>query len=158
MPGFALAFAGLTMQLPPAPDTPPPCVGWNVVFFDTESAELTRQAAMILENFAELLRQSAFPSRVRLTGHADRAGPPAANLRLSRRRAEAVADFLDARGVLPGRITIVADGEVRPIVETADGVAEAQNRNVVVEELVDPAEMARREAIWERAGWPRVVC
>jgi outer membrane protein OmpA-like peptidoglycan-associated protein len=51
---------------------------------------------------------------------------------LSRRRALAVRAALIAAGVEPGRISIAAHGERRPLVATADGVPEAQNRFVTI--------------------------
>ena len=93
-----------------------------------------------------------------LTGSADRVGSKAANLRLSRRRAETVRDYLAAKGFSRARIKVKAAGENRPMVETPDGIAEAQNRYVYLFEYLAPQEQARREAIWARVGVPKIVC
>jgi outer membrane protein OmpA-like peptidoglycan-associated protein len=66
------------------------------------------------------------------------------NQRLSRRRAEAARDYLVSLGFPRTSIEVVAVGEERPILETPDGVAELQNRYVMIEELPTPAEAARR--------------
>jgi OOP family OmpA-OmpF porin len=73
-----------------------------------------------------------------LRGHTDSAGDDRINLRVSRRRAEAVADWLVKHGVDKERITIIALGEQRPIAPNAhlDGTADeegrARNRRVTV--------------------------
>ena len=72
-------------------------------------------------------------------GDADRGGRPCRplrhasyNQRLSQRRADAVAAELVARGVPRNIITVQAFGESRPLVPTADGVREPQNRRVEI--------------------------
>lgn len=73
-----------------------------------------------------------------LHGHTDSAGADDANLRASRRRAEAVADWLVDHGVARERIEVVALGEQRPIAPNAhlDGTPDeegrARNRRVTV--------------------------
>lgn len=73
-----------------------------------------------------------------LRGHTDSVGHDEANLRTSRRRAEAVAAWLTERGVDAQRIEIVALGEQRPVAPNAlpDGTPDeegrAQNRRVTV--------------------------
>jgi outer membrane protein OmpA-like peptidoglycan-associated protein len=67
-----------------------------------------------------------------LTGHADRAGPSDYNFGLSRRRADAVKAELVRLGVSSAEITTEAKGESEPLVPTADGVPEAQNRRVEI--------------------------
>jgi outer membrane protein OmpA-like peptidoglycan-associated protein len=100
------------------------------VFFASGSAAITPQAATVLDSFiAGYLAPAG--CRVMVEGHADRVGPAAYNLRLSRRRARAVAAYLRRNG-FAAPIVVLGSGETRPLVQTADGVAEAQNRNVVV--------------------------
>ncbi len=67
-----------------------------------------------------------------MAGHADRSGSDAYNLRLSQRRADAVAAELVRQGVNRNDIGIQAFGESRPLVPTADGVREPQNRRVEI--------------------------
>jgi outer membrane protein OmpA-like peptidoglycan-associated protein len=74
-------------------------------------------------------------SRIRLTAYGDRAGEGWANLRLSRRRAEAVRTELARRGVHPSRVDIVSRGEASLPVPTKDGEEEAKNRVVNVANL-----------------------
>ena len=73
-----------------------------------------------------------------LRGHTDSAGDDRANLRVSRLRADAAADWLVEHGVDKGRITTIPLGEQRPIAPNAhlDGTPDtegrAKNRRVTV--------------------------
>jgi outer membrane protein OmpA-like peptidoglycan-associated protein len=67
-----------------------------------------------------------------LAGNADRSGAADYNVGLSQRRADNVKGYLAGRGVPEGAMTTEAFGESRPLVETADGVREPQNRNVQI--------------------------
>jgi outer membrane protein OmpA-like peptidoglycan-associated protein len=105
------------------------------IYFDWDSAAIAPQAASILENVASVYSDQPRCIIV-VAGHADRSGPAGSNLALSRRRAEAVADWLRRRGVRT-RLRIEFHGEARPLVETPDGVHEPQNRRAEI--LVVPS-------------------
>jgi outer membrane protein OmpA-like peptidoglycan-associated protein len=51
---------------------------------------------------------------------------------LGQRRADAVRAYLEGHGIPGGVITTQSFGESRPLVETADGVREPQNRRVEI--------------------------
>jgi outer membrane protein OmpA-like peptidoglycan-associated protein len=67
-----------------------------------------------------------------LSGNADKSGSADYNVGLSQRRADAVRSYLSGRGVPDTAVSTEANGESRPLVETADGVREPQNRNVQI--------------------------
>lgn len=73
-----------------------------------------------------------------LRGHTDSVGHDEANLRASRRRAEAVAEWLVENGVGEDRIAIIALGEQRPVAPNAlpdgrpDEQGRARNRRVTI--------------------------
>jgi outer membrane protein OmpA-like peptidoglycan-associated protein len=71
-------------------------------------------------------------TRIEVAGHADRSGSPQYNQRLSQRRADAVAAELSRQGIARSNISVQAFGESRPLVATADGVREPQNRRVEI--------------------------
>ena len=97
-----------------------------IVFFDSGSAAITPVASRILDN-ATIAYRPYRHCRLEVLAKADRAGPADYNLALSKRRADAVVTALRKRGLrLEARI--VYTGEDLPLVETDDGVAEAQNR------------------------------
>ncbi len=102
-----------------------------LVLFDWDRADLTDRARRVVAEAAREARR-AQAARLEVAGHADRSGTPAHNERLSRRRAEAVAAELVRNGVDRGDIVVTAFGESRPLVPTADGVREPQNRRVEI--------------------------
>jgi len=103
-----------------------------LVFFDWNKSTLTPEARRIIAGAAEEFRKSG-AARVVATGYTDLSGSPAYNLRLSERRAEAVKEELMRLGVPESAIATIGKGEADPLVPTADGVREAQNRRVVIE-------------------------
>jgi outer membrane protein OmpA-like peptidoglycan-associated protein len=102
------------------------------VYFDWDKSNVTSQAAAILDNAAAAY-QTCGTANVEVAGHADRSGPDPYNISLSQRRADAVRSYLAGRGIPDGALTTEAFGESRPLVETADGVREPQNRRVEVD-------------------------
>jgi OOP family OmpA-OmpF porin len=102
-----------------------------LVFFDWNRADLTDRARQIIGEAANASR-TARATRIEVAGHADRSGTPAYNQRLSQRRADVVAAELVRQGVSRGDIGVTAFGESRPLVPTADGVREPQNRRVEI--------------------------
>ncbi len=110
---------------PAAARTPP------MFFFQSGSARLTAQHEMLLDDAMRWLR-TVGAETIYVDGFADRVGSVAANLRLSRQRAEAVRAGLIRRGFPADRITLRAFGESRPIVDTADGVPDENNRHSVI--------------------------
>lgn len=117
---------------PPPPPPPPACVaGPFMVFFDWDKDDITPQAAAILDNAASAY-QTCGQAQVMIAGHADRSGSDQYNVGLSQRRAANVRSYLAGRGIPDGVMTTEAFGESRPLVETADGVREPQNRRVEI--------------------------
>jgi OOP family OmpA-OmpF porin len=127
-------------QPPPAPppvaEAPPPAAmpapaRTYLVFFDWDRADLTTRAREIIGEAAQNSRRVQ-ATRIEVAGHADRSGTPQYNQRLSQRRADAVAAELVTRGIGRNEISVTAFGESRPLVPTADGVREPQNRRVEI--------------------------
>jgi outer membrane protein OmpA-like peptidoglycan-associated protein len=114
-----------------APAAAPAIARTYLVFFDFDRADLTDRARQIIGEAASN-SQRAGTTRIEVSGHADRSGTPQYNQRLSMRRADAVAAELERRGVPRSAMAIQAFGESRPLVPTADGVREPQNRRVEI--------------------------
>jgi outer membrane protein OmpA-like peptidoglycan-associated protein len=115
---------------------PPPPVGMAVnggymVFFDFDRATITPTAAETIKKAAADAKAGQ-KTRIGVTGHADRSGSDAYNMALSLRRANAVKDQLVREGIPATGITVVGRGESQPLVQTADGVREPQNRRVEI--------------------------
>jgi len=116
----------------PKAEAPMPAVQNNyLVFFDWNKATLTDQAQNIIRTAADAANKKS-PVRIRATGHTDRSGTDAYNMRLSLRRANAVKAELVRLGIPASEIVVVGKGESEPLVTTADGVREAQNRRVEI--------------------------
>jgi outer membrane protein OmpA-like peptidoglycan-associated protein len=111
---------------------PRSAITFNTIQFTFGSAQITPESSETLRNLGnalnhELVDQKAFL----IEGHTDAAGSPEVNTALSRRRAEAVRDYLiHDMGVSPSRLQAVGKGPSDPA-NPADPYA-AENRRVVV--------------------------
>ena len=120
------------MPAPAAPETPVARAAGNVmVFFDFDRSGLSAVAQATIRQAASDAK-SGRGTRMQVTGHADRAGSDAYNTALSLRRASTVKSELIRNGVSEAAISVVGRGESEPLVPTADGVREPQNRRVVI--------------------------
>ena len=115
----------------PVPAAAPTPARTYLVFFDWDRADLTDRARGIIAEAAQATTRTQV-TRIEVAGHADRSGSPAYNQGLSQRRAQTVAAELVRLGVQREAITVQAFGESRPLVATADGVREPQNRRVEI--------------------------
>jgi peptidoglycan-associated lipoprotein len=98
------------------------------VYFDTDEYTVRDDAQPVLSNQAAWLAR--YPQvRIRIEGNADERGTREYNLALGARRANAVRDFLVARGVAATRIETLSYGKERPMAAGSDEAAWAQNRN-----------------------------
>ncbi len=132
--GVRYAFNQAPPAPPPTPVSQVPAVAPTrtyLVFFDWDKADLTDRARQIVAEAAQnSTRVQA--TRIEVQGNADSSGTPAYNQRLSLRRAQTVAAELVRDGVPQGQIDIQAFGDTRPLVATAPGVREPQNRRVAI--------------------------
>ena len=84
------------------------------VHFDFDRADLRPADRPILDRFASVVREYYGDALVTVEGFADPAGSEAYNVRLSRRRARTVRDYLVEQGRLdPDRLRTAAYGETR---------------------------------------------
>jgi peptidoglycan-associated lipoprotein len=100
------------------------------VFFETDSTELTPQARSTLEKQAQWL-QTYNRYSFTVEGHADERGTREYNIALGARRAQAVHDYLAARGVDPNRMRTISYGKERPVAVCNDISCWSQNRRAV---------------------------
>ena len=120
---------------------PPPERLRMVVGFEDSRAVLNEAAKAAIDS---LLTDERFAGGgpITVSGHSDSAGSDAQNLAASRRRAEAVRDYLVSKGVAAERIAVIALGERRPLAPNAqsDGsdFPEGRRRNRRVEITVEP--------------------
>lgn len=98
--------------------------------FLPNSASLTDTAKTRLAKYAAVLDSPKLDGRrLRIEGHTDASGSAALNRDLSRRRAQAVADFLIGSGVARNRLDVVGYGSSRPLPGKAASAPE--NRRVM---------------------------
>jgi outer membrane protein OmpA-like peptidoglycan-associated protein len=65
-----------------------------------------------------------------VTGHTDSVGNDAANLALSKRRAETVAGYLKAHGLNAQTVSVSGRGSADPVASNATAEGRASNRRV----------------------------
>ena len=99
--------------------------------FAFDSAELTAEDKATLDTVAARLKELQFVEGT-ATGHTDNIGTADYNQKLSERRAQAVVDYLAAKGVYQGRIKAIGMGLTKPIADNATEEGRAQNRRVTI--------------------------
>mgnify|MGYP001051934560 CR=1 FL=1 len=116
----------LDVAPPPAPVAPPPP---SVVMpqepirlssdalFDFDRAELKPAGRMRLDALVQQVRSASAIEDIRIVGYTDRIGNAAYNLALSRRRADAVRNYLADRGVPAAAMQVEGRGSADPVVQ-----------------------------------------
>ena len=99
------------------------------VQFKTGTAELESGAMKKLDQVAASLAGNP-EVKVEVAGYTDSVGDPGRNQQLSVRRAQAVVDYLAARGVTKGRLTAKGYGQENPIADNASVDGRSRNRRV----------------------------
>ncbi len=130
-----------------APECPPDCdfrknaiqdddsaLADRTIYFEFDSSEVQQEYMSIIKRHAAYLTQYA-DVELRLEGHTDERGSREYNVGLGARRAESVAQLMQAYGVAETQIETVSYGEEVPAVEGSNEEAWAKNRRV---ELVYP--------------------
>jgi outer membrane protein OmpA-like peptidoglycan-associated protein len=119
---------------PVAPVVPAPPVAparTYLVFFDWDRADLTARAKQIVAEAAQASTHVQ-TTQIEVDGYTDLSGTFAYNKKLSIRRAQTVQAELVRDGVAKNEIDIHGYGETNPLVPTAKGVREPQNRRVEI--------------------------
>jgi OOP family OmpA-OmpF porin len=122
-----------------APPPPPPPKGTKLATlgsanFDFNKATVKPEGRKILEDAVKTLKDNP-DVKVVVEGHTDSVGSDAYNLKLSQRRAKAVADYLVSEGVASSRVRVEGFGKSKPIADnkTAEGRAKNRRAEVVVD-------------------------
>jgi len=101
------------------------------VTFRTGSADLNAQFFKVLDGVAQVAKKYD-KTLIEIAGHTDNVGGADFNRQLSQRRASAVAQYLQSRGVTEPRIMTAAGGEEHPIASNSTEQGRAANRRVEV--------------------------
>ncbi len=101
----------------------------NNIFFEYAKAVLKPESFPELNRVVEFLDMNAKVS-IEIGGHTDNTGSDATNDRLSKNRAQAVADYLILNGITANRITAVGYGKHRPVAFNDTDEGRSKNRRV----------------------------
>jgi outer membrane protein OmpA-like peptidoglycan-associated protein len=108
------------------------------ISFDPGRADIKPNFRPVLDQFAQSLVQNP-GSVIQIVGHTDASGNDAANVQLSRERANATRDYLVSRGVTANRITTDGRGEREPLASNDTEAGRARNRRVEIFVQENPA-------------------
>jgi len=158
LPALLIALAGLSAcQSPPAVPSAAPAgpawsaaqvqalrtlgfseteQGWSLslaasLLFDFDSEQLDGQQLLNLQRMARTLIQVGIGG-LRIEGHTDNVGVADYNLRLSQRRAAAVAQALAGAGMPAEMLRVRGFGKDKPVADNASEAGRARNRRVVL--------------------------
>lgn len=101
------------------------------IFFESGETTLTPDDVVTLTTLTNSLKKAP-PAGIVVAGNADSQGSSAANLNVSRKRAESVRDFLVAQGIVLNTIKLVANGDTLPTSPNDTPENRAKNRRVDV--------------------------
>jgi OOP family OmpA-OmpF porin len=120
---------------PPEPPAPPPPAyeaKQFIVYFPFDQYVLTPEAQSVVQEAANYAN-GGHATRVVVVGHTDTSGSVKYNIRLSERRAKAVADSLVGLGVAQSALAVDWKGKADLAVPTPDGVKEPLNRRSTID-------------------------
>lgn len=96
--------------------------------FEPKSAIITTKGRMVLDQIIALLRRAP-DTPIEIAGHTDNVGEAEYNLQLSRRRAEAVKQYLTSHG-LTNPFTTIGYGSTRPLPHRRQQAGPQQNERI----------------------------
>ena len=99
------------------------------ILFGFDRSDLNGSAEGNLDKLVTVLK--SYPDTdIEIQGHTDSKGTDDYNMKLSERRASAVANYVRGRGIAPGRVRTKGFGESAPIASNDTEAGRAQNRRV----------------------------
>ena len=114
--------------LAPAPAAKQP-ISFHSVNFDFDKSNLKPEATVELDRAVKIMQDN--PDVVlELQGNTDNVGTDAYNQALGKRRADAVFNYMKAKGINPDRLKEVSFGEGKPVATNTTDAGRAQNRRV----------------------------
>ena len=105
----------------------------NTYFFPFDSSKLGDEAYKALDVHAAYLTSDlGYMKNIVIQGHTDERGTRTYNLALGERRANAVKDYLTAKGVAANRIEVISFGFEKPLDPEHNDTAWSLNRRAVI--------------------------
>ncbi len=113
--------------------------------FEMDSAKLRDEDIPPLQNLGKAMQDAALTAYIyKIEGHTCDLGSSQYNRDLSRRRAQAVRDFLVRNfGMSPRQFETAGYGEMQPLVPNTDETARQQNRRVVIKNTLQKTALSR---------------
>ena len=99
--------------------------------FATASAIVDEDSKDLLDSLLSSSRDCS-DIRFEIAGHSDSRGPETYNMDLGKQRARAVSDYLESRGMEPGRLSVKSYGESRPLADNSTPEGRSRNRRVEI--------------------------
>ncbi|HEX2617187.1 MAG TPA: OmpA family protein [Flavobacteriales bacterium] len=119
------------LDVPLSPITAGSVITLRNIFFETASFALLPASNTELDKLVQLMQHNA-AVKVEVGGHTDNVGADAANQKLSEQRANAVRDYVIAKGIDAARITAKGYGETKPTATNDTEEGRAQNRRTEI--------------------------
>ncbi len=101
----------------------------NKIYFETGQAAISRESGDTLDKLIAVARRCNNVA-IRVEGHTDNVGGREANLKLSDKRAQAVADYLIGRGYPDYRLSAIGYGSDKPAANNETPEGRARNRRI----------------------------
>ena len=102
----------------------------DIIRFEPHSAVLMASSHPTLDAVAATLQGNASLQLVEVQSHTAEPADAADNQQLSQQRAQAIVQYLVARGVAPGRLVAHGYGSSEPLVQGSDAAARARNDRI----------------------------
>lgn len=109
----------------------------SVINFTSNSADIPESAKPILDKASEVLNKQPAATLIEIGGHTDSDGNDAANLKLSKERANAVRQALIERGVDERLLISKGYGETQPVAENDTPDNKFKNRRIEYKLITD---------------------
>jgi len=112
--------------------TPPMILELNDVLFEFDKWVIKEPFLPVLDEWVDYFKNN--PSvKAQVYGYTDSTGPGSYNQKLSEKRAQAVVDYLVAKGISPERLTAGGFGENKPAASNSTKDGRQKNRRVEME-------------------------
>jgi outer membrane protein OmpA-like peptidoglycan-associated protein len=101
----------------------------NNIFFETAKWDLQEKSKTELFRILKFMRENP-KIKIEISGHTDDIGSDAANLDLSKKRAQSVVDYLTKAGIETSRLLSKGYGETQPLTPNTSDENRAMNRRI----------------------------